>query len=287
VKARIPPTMGEIFVVYESASSAVGVRSFSSSSRSSFSQRRQRQDDNDDRREKGRGRGRDRYRRSAANSFTIELRGDHPYGSREYRLVDEAADVITTTATTTTKVLAAIRAHRNVLFGGRWVATGLENSDDDDDTDAAQQRQRQQQQRLCRKLVETALIDAAADGEQPQALSTMDGLCRYVVETLITTTTATDDKKVGKYDDETRQALLAVAEQGRTELLLPPSPSPLSTEWQSLARRYVREGRCREAELFYLPNGAQLVAIEQLPAADTSPDYRASSGGAMARFFFL
>jgi hypothetical protein len=258
--------------------------------------------------------------------YRIRRRGQKGHGSREYLLVPPDVDVDdpallvfppkqeTTTATTTTGmiggsspsstaaspspqlpvVVAALLAHRNILFGARaFLGYDL--------------------QQVCPPLVRWAIQEAGENGEQPQAVASLKGLSGWVESCLhlrggeakaVEGDETSSDTCEDHHDhpaNTTSQVLLRLE---RTDPVAFEAVRAIATgipgpgrsvvgagtfrngeeAWKALAREYVELGLAPEVSL-YQSEGGRLVAIEHL--ADRSPNYLESAGGAMARLFFL
>ena len=224
---------------------------------------------------------------------SIRQRGDLPYGSREYILLSPSPD----DASKEIK-LASLRAHRNVLFGAS-ASISDENTPD-------------LLPKLCRPLVDAALQDASSQGEQPQAIATLHGLCNWVRDCL---STAENSGAVEPSASKTITDLLSSGDHTKLEAVRAiatgiPRPGhsvvgqgtfrDAGDAWEKLAREFVLLGMSEESQLYRIPVAspsaaagsvegtgriAELVGIELL--ADTRPEYLKSAGGAMARFFFM
>ena len=106
---------------------------------------------------------------SLLSDAVVQVRGDVPYGSREYLLLPPHA-TIDDVAVDASLVLASMRAHRNILFGAKIVHPDLKSKYSLVD--------------VCPALVRAAVHDAGVNGEQPQALAALHGLCAWVGEQL-------------------------------------------------------------------------------------------------------
>ncbi len=195
------------------------------------------------------------------NQYIVHRRGDAGYGSREYLLVPPNVVPDKSTAA------ATLLAHRNIVFGARSLL-GYPMKE------------------VCSPLVDQAVRDAGENGEQPQAIASLAGLCDWVKECL--------DSRASKQlellrasDPLTWEAVVAVAtgipRPGHTVVGVG-TFRDAEEGWKQLAKEFVELELSEEAEL-YRHQGARLVGIEHL--ADRNPEYLVSSGGAMARFFFL
>jgi hypothetical protein len=208
----------------------------------------------------------------------IHRRGDHPYGSREYLLVQPAPSEEQNDKSRVTgpdgrqlQILASLNAHRNIVFGA---AVKVEQSTLLD---------------LCPPLLRASLEDCSADGEQPQAVSTLHGLSAWVRACLQGESSSTALELL-RCENETvvLQAVTAIATG-----IPRPGHSVVgqgtyrdgATGWEALAKEFVLTQTISEECQLYQSSGAELVQIELL--ADTNPAYLASAGGAMARFFFM
>jgi hypothetical protein len=204
----------------------------------------------------------------------VHVRGDLPYGSREYLLLPLHVDRNDTQAVINEETLAKVHAHCNILFGAQ--------SNHDSVSD------------ICAKLVEQALDDAGETGEQPQAVSTLHGLCDFVKEQLLllqdnsdACTSATVLALQAANNTVALEAVRAIATgipRPGHAVVGQGTHRDAGEAWSDLAREFIAIAGSDECVL-YQTAGGQLISIELL--ADTNPDYLASAGGAMARFFFL
>ena len=203
-------------------------------------------------------------RQTRLNSSTytaIERLGEHPYGSRQYRLVD----------TTDDKVLASLHAHRNIIFGAKVHdgSCSLLHS--------------------CRLLLKEAVQDAGCNAEQPQALAALHGLCEWVSQQGFEPS-STISETIKSLDKVQLEAVRAIAtgipRQGHS-VVGPGTHRDAGDAWERLAREFIQTKPASDDDecVLFHTSGGQLVAIELL--ADTKPEYLQSAGGAMARFFIL
>ena len=200
-----------------------------------------------------------RYLSSA--SGVVHVRGDVPYGSREYVLLPPHLPLAEATRS---DEIARLRAHRNIMFGAQAADEELEIT--------------------CRPLLEAALDDCSLQGEQVQALSTLHGLSAWVADCCHQKQSS---QVLSKLDPVVREAVQAIATG-----LPRPGHSVVgqgtfrdgAAGWQALAEEFITLQLSPECRL-YQAHGAQLLTVEHL--ADRQPAYLASAGGAMARFVFL
>jgi len=178
--------------------------------------------------------------------------------------------------------IASLRAHRNILFGAQLLTKSTDNKS---------------LSQLCAPLLDVAVADAGMEGEQPQAMATLHGLCDWVMECL-------DNDDDGNEHDNKSKALQKIKNEYQDDLLAYHAIKAMATGipreghsvvgqgtfrdgeqgWDALAREFIELKKAEEVEL-YVNHGATLVTIEHLD--DTKPDYLRSAGGAMARLFFL
>jgi hypothetical protein len=231
------------------------------------------------------------FRNSGSRQFTdipvlrdavVHCRGDLPYGSREYVLLPPHVTLYDLEASTSSPneqngpgnlKLASLFAHRNIVFGANVV--NAENS-----------RHRLTIREACPVLLETALNDASADGEQPQAVSTLYGLCAWVVDGLEGRVVSRALEKL-REDDTSFHAVQAMATgvpRPGHSVVGQGTYRDGQAGWEELAKEFVQTAPSDEC-LLYLNHQAQLVGIEHM--ASTKVDYLQSAGGAMARFFFV
>lgn len=127
---------------------------------------------------------------------------DNIYGIRRYLLISRSeeedaryyADNENYSPSTTTNIIASLNANRNVLFGAKLHSSipsppsstnsinNMNNNDtfDIDDGDDYISNYLA----ACGSLLEVAKIDASINGQQVQALATLNGLCSWVCECL-------------------------------------------------------------------------------------------------------
>lgn len=203
----------------------------------------------------------------------VHRRGDDDYGSREYVLLPSGLTLAQLQADPALK-LASIYAHRNILFGARSYVTGASLI------------------RACEPIFDVALPDASAQGEQPQAMSTLHGLCRWVKQqseaehptsrTMQQLFIERQNQNVVAYD-----AVVAIAtgvpRKGHG-MLGAGTLRDGQEAWEKLAKEFCQQGGSEEVQL-YQAHGAEVVGIEYL--ADKSEAYMKSAGGSMARMFFV
>ena len=237
------------------------------------------------------------------SKLLIHTQGER-YGSREYMLlpstipVDDLDDNDPEVSALIRKYrIASLRANRNVLFGAKCFAsiggsTGISGGEDSNSSS-------ENLVKACTPLVKTALNDAGSNGEQPQALASLDGLCAWVESCLA------NNGKGGKE----LESIVNQMEEGREDAKLFEACKAIATGkprpghrvlgagtyrdgqplWEKLAQEYAAGGgvpdmMASEVEL-YRANGMEIVAVEHL--ADTSAQYLKSAGGAMVRLFYV
>ena len=264
----------------------------------------------------------------------IYRRGEHPYGTREYLLVrrkpttaeedapdenqssvDATSDATLEPLPTELQILASLHAKSNVLFGASVNKNiVLQNSDPNWKPPSILD--------LCPILLHSSIDDCSDEGEQPQAISTLHGLCAWVRQCLEGTATSLVLKGLHeqlKNSDDTKSSILrSTSTVGRRFInanacvqlecitaIATGVPRPGHTVvgqgthkegalgWEALAREFAMldygqdpsNVQLSEECLLYRHHSesCELADIELL--ADTSPAYLASAGGCMARFF--
>ena len=199
----------------------------------------------------------------------IHRLGDSAYGSREYVLVP--ADVSIKTIEKDPKLkLASVHAHQNVIFGARVIRQNAGSMAE-----------------VCDSLVDAALQDASSQGEQPQGMATLYGLCEWVTKGINGEKDIQVLETMKKTDPQTYEAVVAMAtgvpREGHSVVGMG-TFRDAQFGWEELAKEFVGRNLGEEAAL-YQSKGGELVTIEHM--ADKSDAYIKSAGGAMARFFFL
>lgn len=207
-------------------------------------------------------------------------------------------------------VIASLRAHRNILFGAK-VHDNNNNNNKNEKSKAYTVAD------VCPPLVHVALEDAGHNGEQPQAMSTLHGLCEWVqnhvlpllsvIEETENAAAAPEDESalppqpvddeqdraaalqqlVQKWTNVEQEAVRAIAtgipRQGHS-VVGTGTFRDGEAAWKQAAKVFAASSLSPECRLYHEADG-QLIQIEHL--ADTKPAYLKSAGGAMARFVFM
>lgn len=206
---------------------------------------------------------------SLLENAVIHRIGDSAYGTREYALV--RAGIPLELAVKDSKLkLASIHASKNILFGAKVITKSIGSMEE-----------------ACGGLVDAALEDAASQGEQPQGIAALNGLCDWVSRGIQGKEDIATLEKLQEKDPETYEAVVAIATGVPRKSHTVVGMGTLRDGqygWGELAKEFVATGLGDEVRL-YQSKGGELVNIEHL--ADHSEDYIKSAGGAMARFFFL
>ena len=233
------------------------------------------------------------------SKLLIHTQGER-YGSREYMLLPSTIPVDDldakdpeVSALISKYRIASIRANRNVLFGAKCFASIGGSGGDSNSSSASLVK-------ACTPLVKTALTDAGCNGEQPQALASLNGLCAWVGSCLANNGKGSKELEsiVNQMDGGSEEANV-LFESCKAIATGNPRPGHRvlgagtyrdgQTLWEKLAREYAEGGggpdmMASEVEL-YRANGMEIVDIEHL--ADTSTQYLKSAGGAMVRLFYV
>ena len=237
------------------------------------------------------------------SKLRIHIEGER-YGPREYMLLpstipldDLDANDPEASALIRKYRIASLRANRNILFGAKCFAL-IGGGDDAGGGSSGGSSSSESLIKACSPLVKAALNDASSNGEQPQALASLDGLCAWVESCLDGQGSKELEGIVNQMEggDEDAKCLYEAVKAIATGQPRPGHSvlgagtyrdgQPL---WEKLAREYAEGGGgpdmvASEVEL-YRTNGMEIVAVEHL--ADTSEKYLASAGGAMVRLFHV
>ena len=200
-------------------------------------------------------------------NYQVQRRGDPDYGSREYLLLPPGA-TIQDDKQDDSPAVAKLLAHRNIIFGARPLH-GFSMKE------------------VCLPLVDQAVDDAGANGEQPQAIASLTGLCDWVKNCLESSSGSEQLEILRSSHPSALEAVQAIATgipRAGHSVVGVGTFRDAEEGWKKLAKEFVELELSEEASL-YQERGARLVGIEHL--ADRNPDYLASAGGAMARLFFL
>lgn len=165
---------------------------------------------------------------------------------------------------------ASVHRHRNILFAARSFHAQYSLED------------------ICLPLVEVALKEAGENGEQPQAIASLSGLCDWVgsaIQGIVHSKELTRLQENDKASFEAVQAIATGVPRSGHSVLGVGTYRDGEEGWKALAREFcVQKSLSHECNL-YEKRDARLVDIEHM--ADRSPSYLQSAGGAMARLFFL
>jgi hypothetical protein len=200
---------------------------------------------------------------SDLESAVVHRRGDDHYGSRQYLLLPPNVTMAQFKADPKT-AYAAIFAHRNIVFGSQTEIEDMTFG--------------------CGRLLDAALEDCGSLGDQPQAVASLSGLCKWVASGL-----ETEDalRKLREDDQVAFEAVKAVAtgvpREGHTVVGVG-TYRDAEHGWRLVAKEFINQGLCREANLFISRHG-EITDIEHM--ADKNEAYLRTAGGAMARFFFV
>lgn len=197
------------------------------------------------------------------NDAVVHKRGDPAYGSREYLLLPANA-TLEQVKIEPKLAISSLFAHRNIIFGARVHHSTFDIVP------------------ACTPLLHAALQDAAMVGEQPQAVASLAGLCRFVRSCF-----DQDEAILKEIDAVSLEACKAMA----TGIPRPGhSVVGIGTfrdgqiGWEIFAREFVKRQLAQEANL-YKSKGAEVVGFEHL--ADKSEAYMKTAGGTMCRLFFV
>jgi len=148
---------------------------------------------------------------------------------------------------------------------------------------------------VCKPLLDMALTDASSKGEAPQALASLEGLCKAISGAI--QNEGQDVDKNGS-NISSMLAVLKANDSGSYEAIksiatgIPREGHSVVGQgtyrdgeqgWKELAKEYVSSGLSIEAQL-YLTNGGKLIGIEHL--ADMSREGLMDAGGSLAKFQF-
>ncbi|CAJ1934168.1 unnamed protein product [Cylindrotheca closterium] len=201
-------------------------------------------------------------------NFTIHDVENRENGSTEYILLPPEKTLSDISADPSVK-FASIFRHRNILFAARSFHDQYSLED------------------ICLPLVEIALKEAGENGEQPQAVASLNGLCDWVDSAIRGNIHSEELSRLQQNDQASFEAVQAIATG------IPRSGHSVVGEgtyldgtagWKALSVEFLLQGMSKECNL-YKQRNARLVSIEHM--ADRSPAYLQSAGGAMARLFFL
>lgn len=214
---------------------------------------------------------------SSATAHRILQDENNPNGPRQYILVPDGTPL--DLAKKVDKLhLARLSADGNLIFRAKVVQRSLGSH-----------------AYVCKPLLEMALTDASSSGESPQALASLEGLCKVISDAI-----QLEGKEVEENVSKIPSILagLKANDEGSYEAIksiatgIPRTGHSVVGQgtyrdgeqgWKELAEEYISSGLSSEAQL-YLTNGGKVMGIEHL--ADTSREGLMDAGGSLAKFQF-
>ena len=203
---------------------------------------------------------------STADPFdtaVVHRRGDDHYGSRQYVLLPP--NVTIDQFKVNPKIAySAIYAHRNIIFGAQTEFADMTAS--------------------CGPLVDAAIDDCGFIGDQPQAVASLAGLCKWVANGLESEDVLLQLKQDdGVSFEAVKSVATGVPREGHS-VLGAGTYRDAEHGWELVVREFIRKGLCKEANLYMYKQG-ELAFVEHL--ADKKEAYLRTAGGAMAKFYFV
>ncbi|KAL3940912.1 MAG: hypothetical protein SGBAC_004625 [Bacillariaceae sp.] len=201
-------------------------------------------------------------------NFTIHQIENPKNGSTEYVLLPPEKTLSDISIDPSLK-FASIFRHRNIVFAARSF------------------RDKYSLAEICLPLVDVALKEAGENGDQPQALASLSGLCDWIDSAIRGDVDSEELSRLQQNDQASFDAVQAIATgipRSGHSVVGVGTYRDAENGWKSLSKEYVLQGMSEECNL-YEQRDARLVDIELM--ADQSSSYLQSAGGAMARLFFL
>ena len=179
--------------------------------------------------------------------------------------------------------IVSLYANRNIIFGAQIGSHYIHQLNEDDN--------QQKLIELALPLVKVALQNASIEGEQPQALSTLNGLSSWVRSCLQSQEKESSTIQQLQQDTSSRVALEAITaiatgtpRPGHSVVGIGTYRDGKDT-WEQLAKEYcLQEGGESFESSLYQQAGGQIIQMEYL--ADKRESYLQQAGGTMARFLF-
>ena len=232
----------------------------------------------------------------------IHRTAEMAHGSRQYFLLHPSLTLLEALKNPEL-AYGSIYVRRNIIFGARLHVAA--STEDPSSTVA----------NVCPPLLEAIFRDAPKEqGEQPRALSTLYGLCDWVRqglekhhqsdvldklwqgEAIPKLDTLSPNRKSPGNDPGQDNSLNSTIQLDAVQAIATGIPRPGESRigpsvmqdavfaWQALAREFIQKQPSDECQLYLTADG-ELVEIEH--DAEKNPNYVASTGGAMAHFFFV
>mmetsp|Transcript_17387 Transcript_17387/g.22604 ORF Transcript_17387/g.22604 Transcript_17387/m.22604 type:complete len:280 (-) Transcript_17387:81-920(-) len=216
---------------------------------------------------------------------TVHRTGALANGARQYLLLPPYKDLQHVKMDPKIRI-ASIFVHRNLVFGARVHSEAANELEYPIST-------------VCTPLLEYAVRDAGSEGLQPQARSTLFGLCAWVVDCLDGRQQSHVLERLEKgevIEGEEAEGNTASIQLEAVRAIATGTPRPghsvvgIGTfrdgqaPWELLAREFCEKQLSDEC-ILYKRAGAALIGIDYL--AEKKEDYIKSAGGSMARFMFL
>ena len=204
----------------------------------------------------------------------VAVRGN--YQSREYQLL-VPSDNNEDAGAAGMKIVASLKANGNLVWGAKSLAESDERLS------------------MCTPLLKRALKDIEENGEQTQAMASLNGLCNWVCKEYLDQ----DEEKLMNYlsqklGTQSSESLVLVHDAVKSIATgIPRKGHSVVGQgtfrdgkpgWLSLAKDFaINSGTAYECE-FYKSNDAHFISIEHL--VSTERKYLSSAGGAMAAYMF-
>ena len=207
----------------------------------------------------------------------IHVIGGHDYDAlKQIRLVQ-----LPSTTFPDPKTLASIYVKRNIIFGTRVHVPSEKGM------------------MITLPLLKRALEEAGIEGDQPQGLASLNGLCHYVREclkeppispTMISLMQEFEQSDEGKIILQAVQSVATKTPRTSHTELGWGTYTDARPGWTRLAKEYgslsdIQTKTIGESQLFQKVGGV-LINIEYI-GNEENPEYWNDAGGSMARFFFL
>lgn len=198
----------------------------------------------------------------------VHLIGDDPYGKRTYILLPDDTDL--DLALKVDKLhLARLHANQNMIYGAQVVQRSLGT-----------------QSEVCKSLLDAALKDARLKGEDPIAMASLEGFCKWIRSGIEGKVEIDKLKEMKENDEVSYEACKAIATgipRPGHSVVGQGTYRDAEKGWVWLAHEFVDKELSSESEL-YKSNGGTLQWIDTM--ADMSREGLIDSGGSMARFIF-
>ncbi|KAL3799755.1 hypothetical protein HJC23_010405 [Cyclotella cryptica] len=187
--------------------------------------------------------------------------GDNVYGVRRYLLLPRIDDD-SYTRIPQEDVIASLNASKNILFGARLHISNLSSQSTKNDSNG----NLSEYLNACGPLLDVAKEDASINGQQPQALCTLNGLCSWVEKCLENNGTGSQVLTVLLNQDQPNILHEIITEENRTPSATADDKSNMESDDHPRSKQRIRN---RSAKYILEKESDRITQLEAVRAIAT------------------